>query len=125
VTGYTTIHAGSARQALTRLRFVCQLADSASSLPLAALNTLVSESIDVVVHCARTPAGPRVTEVALVEDLAGGAEATHFTVTEVFRRPGADAPLAWTGDVPARAVRRLADAGYDIRALLDPRGTWA
>jgi pilus assembly protein CpaF len=125
VTGYTTIHAGSARQALTRLRFVCQLADAAASLPLAALNTLVSESIDVVVHCARTPAGPRVTEVALVEDLAGGAEATHFTVTEVFRRPGADAPLAWTGDVPARAVRRLADAGYDIRALLDPRGTWA
>jgi pilus assembly protein CpaF len=125
VTGYTTIHAGSARQALTRLRFVCQLADAATSLPLAALNTLVSESIDVVVHCARTPAGPRVTEVALVEDLAGGAEATHFTVTEVFRRPGADAPLAWTGDVPARAVRRLADAGYDIRALLDPRGTWA
>jgi pilus assembly protein CpaF len=125
VTGFTTIHAGSARQALTRLRFVCQLADAAASLPLAALNTLVSESIDVVVHCARTPAGPRVTEVALVEDLAGGAEATHFTVTEVFRRPGADAPLAWTGDVPARAVRRLADAGYDIRALLDPRGTWA
>jgi pilus assembly protein CpaF len=125
VTGYTTIHAGSARQALTRLRFVCQLADAATSLPLAALNTLVSESIDVVVHCARTPAGPRVTEVALVEDLAGGAEATHFTVTEVFRRPGADAPLAWTGDVPARAVRRLADAGYDIRALLDPPGTWA
>ena len=124
VTGYTTIHAGSARQALTRLRFVCQLADASASLPLAALNTLVSESIDVVVHCARTPAGPRVTEVALVEDLAGGAEATHFTVTEVFRRPGADAPLAWTGDVPARAVRRLADAGYDIRALLDPRGTW-
>jgi pilus assembly protein CpaF len=125
VTGYTTIHAGSARQALTRLRFVCQLADAAASLPLAALNTLVSESIDVVVHCARAAAGPRVTEVALVEDLAGGAEATHFTVTEVFRRAGAEAPLAWTGDVPARAVRRLADAGYDVRALLDPRGAWA
>ncbi|HZM41725.1 MAG TPA: ATPase, T2SS/T4P/T4SS family, partial [Acidimicrobiales bacterium] len=85
VTGYTTIHAGSARQALTRLRFVCQLADTSGGLPLAALNTLVSESIDVVVHCARTAAGPRVTEVVLVEDLAGGAEATHFTVTEVFR----------------------------------------
>ena len=27
VTGYTTIHAGSARQALTRLRFIAQLAD--------------------------------------------------------------------------------------------------
>ncbi|HET6951857.1 MAG TPA: ATPase, T2SS/T4P/T4SS family [Acidimicrobiales bacterium] len=122
VTGYTTIHAGSARQALTRLRFVCQLADAAASLPLAALNTLVSESIDVVVHCTRTAAGPRVMEVALVEDLAGGAEATHFTLTEVFRRAGAGAPLAWTGDMPARVVRPLADAGYDIRALLHARG---
>jgi pilus assembly protein CpaF len=119
VTGYTTIHAGSARQALTRLRFVCQLADTSGGLPLAALNTLVSESIDVVVHCTRTALGPRVTEVALVEDLAGGAEATHFTLTEVFRRAGADQPLAWTGDVPARAVRPLADVGYDIRRLLD------
>ena len=121
VTGYTTIHAGSARQALTRLRFVCQLSDSSGGLPLAALNALVSESIDVVVHCARTARGPQVTEVALVEDLAGGAEATHFTLTEVFRRAGADQPLAWTGDVPARAVRALADAGYDIRRLLDAR----
>ena len=122
VTGYTTIHAGSARQALTRLRFVCQLTDLAGGgLPLAALNSLVSESIDVVVHCARTPAGPRVTEVALVEDLAGGAEATHFTVTEVFRRAGAGGPLSWTGDVPVRAVRRLADAGHDVRRLLDTR----
>jgi pilus assembly protein CpaF len=121
VTGYTTIHAGSARQALTRLRFVCQLADTSGGLPLTALNTLVSESIDVVVHCARTPAGPRVTEVVLVEDLAGGPEATHFTVTEVFRRPGAAGPLLATGDLPARAARPLADAGYDVRRLLDHR----
>lgn len=34
VTGYTTIHAGSARQALTRLRFVAQLSDAASQLPV-------------------------------------------------------------------------------------------
>ena len=54
VTGFTTIHAGSARQALTRLRFVCQLADAPGGLPLGALNALVSESIDVVVHCTRT-----------------------------------------------------------------------
>ena len=122
VTGYTTIHAGSARQALTRLRFICQLADTSGGLPLAALNSLVSESVDVVVQCIRTPAGPRVTEVAMVEDLAGGADATHFTVTEVFRRPGPDQPLAWTGDVPARAARTLADAGFDVRSLLEDAG---
>ena len=121
VTGYTTIHAGSARQALTRLRFVCQLAGTSGGLPLSALNALVSESIDVVVNCARTPQGPRVTEVALVEDLAGGPEATHFTITGVFGRTGAESPLVWTGNVPARAVRRFADAGYDVRRLLDWR----
>jgi pilus assembly protein CpaF len=119
VSGLTTIHAGSARQALTRLRFICQLADTAAGLPLAALNTLVSETIDVVVHCSRTPAGPRVTEVLAVEDLVGtGDGATQFTVTDVFRRPGPDQPLAWTGDVPARAGRALTEAGIHLRHLL-------
>jgi pilus assembly protein CpaF len=118
VTGFTTIHAGSARQALTRLRFICQLADTSGGLPLAALNTLVSESIDVVVHCARTPEGPRVTEVAMVEDLQGSLEATQFTVTEVFRRAGHDQSLGWTGNLPARAARPLGDAGFDVRRLV-------
>lgn len=34
VSGFTTIHAGSARQALTRLRFLAQLSDTARDLPL-------------------------------------------------------------------------------------------
>ena len=119
VKGFTTIHAGSARQALTRLRFVCQLADS--DLPMSALNTLVSEAVDVVVHCARTPDGPRVTEIVAVEDLAAGPEATQFTVTELLRRSGPDAPLTWTGQVPVRLERALTAAGYDVRTLLDQR----
>ena len=117
VKGFTTIHAGSARQALTRLRFICQLADN--DLPMSALNTLVSEAIDVVVHCARTADGPRVTEVLAVEDLAGGAEATQFTATSIFARPGPDQPLAWTGQVPARLDQLLRAAGFDLRQLLD------
>jgi pilus assembly protein CpaF len=126
VTGFTTIHAASARQALTRLRFVCQLADTSGGLPLAALNSLVSESIDVVVHCARTPAGPRVMEVVAVEDLAGGADATQFTATELFRRPAPDRPLAWTGQVPVRLGRALEASGHDVRRLLsgDPAVAW-
>jgi hypothetical protein len=43
-------------------------------------------------------------------------------VTEVFRRSGTDPALAWTGDVPARAARALADAGFEVRALLEGRG---
>ncbi len=53
VKGLTTIHAGSARQALTRLRFICQLAEVSNELPMSALNALVSESVDIVVHCSR------------------------------------------------------------------------
>jgi pilus assembly protein CpaF len=118
VKGFTTIHAGSARQALTRLRFICQLSDSTTPLPLTALNSLVSESIDIVVHCARTAEGPRVTEVIAVEDLAAGPEAAQFTVTQVFTAPSVGQQLGWSGDLPVRAARPLAAAGFDVRVLL-------
>ena len=119
VSGFTTIHAGSARQALTRLRFVAQLAGSGAELPLSALNALVSESIDIVVHCARTAAGPRVTEIIAVEDLQGGADATQFTTTQVFKRRTHDDPLIWTGQIPARAQQAFTSHGIDLRDLLD------
>jgi pilus assembly protein CpaF len=118
VKGFTTIHAGSARQALTRLRFVCQLADTSSELPLSALNTLVSEAVDVVVHCARTRQGLAVTEIVCVEELAGGFESTQFTVTEVFGRTRHDLPLTWTGVLPVRVARPLREAGHEVRDLL-------
>lgn len=118
VTGYTTIHAASARQALTRLRFICQLASVGSELPLSALNTLISDSVDLVVHCDRAAGGPIVTEVVAVEDLAGGPDATQFTVTDLFARTGRDEPLAWSGQLPARLARRLRGEGRDVRALL-------
>src|SRR6185436_8947048 len=44
VTGYTTVHAGSAAQALSRLRFICLLADEATNLGPATLATLVAEA---------------------------------------------------------------------------------
>ena len=118
VKGFTTIHAGSARQALTRLRFICQLSEAARDLPITALNALVSESIDVVVHCERGPLGPRVTEIVAVEDLASSGDAAQFTVTPVYGRRG-DGALVWTGNVPARLGHALQDRGGSIRELLD------
>ena len=118
VKGFTTIHAGSARQALTRLRFICQLADTSNELPMSALNSLVAESLDIVVQCSRTKQGLRVTEILAVEDLAAGPDATQFTVTELFERPRTDLPLRWTGNLPVRASRALREAGFDVRALL-------
>jgi pilus assembly protein CpaF len=123
VQGFTTIHAGSARQALTRLRFICQLADTRSELPVSALNTLVSESIDVVVHCARTASGPVVSSILAVEDLTGPSDATQFTVTEVFSRAQPTAHLAWTGQLPTRLGRRLTEHGHDIRKVLGATAT--
>ena len=118
VKGFTTIHAGSCRQALSRLRFICQLADTSSEIPMSALNSLVSESIDVVVQCAREADGPRVTEILAVEDQAAGFDSTQFTVTDLFRRSRVDQPLEWTGLLPNRAARALEGAGYDLRELL-------
>jgi pilus assembly protein CpaF len=120
VQGFTTIHAGSARQALTRLRFIAQLSDAAAELPMSALNTLVSESVDIVVHAARTADGPRVTSILAVEDQTGAPDATQFTTTEVFRGGSPGEALRWTGQVPSRLARALLDAGTDVRTLLDP-----
>ncbi len=119
VKGFTTIHAGSARQALTRLRFVCQLGDTGSQLPFSALNTLVSEAIDLVVHSERGPDGPRVTSIVAVEDLIGAADATQFTVTEIFARDSTQGTLAWTGNVPSRLAAAFRHAGSDVRQYLE------
>lgn len=117
VKGYTTIHAGSARQALTRLRFICQLADV--ELPLSALNNLVAEALDLVVFCERTRSGPKVQEITAVEDLAGTAEAVQFTTTELFSRPQPGEPLRWTGNLPVRLDRLLRASGTSARHLVE------
>lgn len=119
VKGYTTIHAGSARQALSRLRFVAQLADTSSELSMTALNSLVSEAVDLVVHCTRAGGRPQVAEIVAVEDLQTGPEATTFTTTPLFARARHDAPLRWTGDLPVRCGRAFDEAGFDLRDLLD------
>jgi pilus assembly protein CpaF len=119
VKGFTTIHAGSARQALTRLRFVAQLSGTGHDLSVAALTSLVTEAIDIVVHSARRPGGPVLTSVLAVEDLTGQADLGQFTTTDLFVREPATDQLTWTGNVPLRAGQQLAEAGIDVRRLLD------
>jgi pilus assembly protein CpaF len=117
VQGFTTIHAASARQALSRLRFICQLAETGSELSVTALSALVSEAIDVVVHCVRRGSDLRVTEVLAVEDLQVAAGMVNFTTTSVFARSRFADPLDWTGNLPTRAARALELAGYDVASL--------
>jgi pilus assembly protein CpaF len=119
VQGFTTIHASSARQALSRLRFICQLADTGSDLSVPALSALVSEAVDVVVHCARRGSSVEVTEVLGVEDLQVAGGSVAFTTTTVFARSHRGAPLRWSGNLPVRAARRMELAGYDVRSLAE------
>lgn len=118
VQGFTTIHAGSARQALSRLRFICQLAETGSELTVSALSALVSEAVDIVVHCARRDGDIRVTEVLAVEDLQVAAGTVAFTTTTVYARPRFGESLRWSGNLPVRAARALELHGYDLRTLV-------
>lgn len=117
VKGFTTIHASNARAALSRLRFLAELSDTAS-LPHGALTTLVSESIDLVVFSRRTEHGPRVMEILAVEELLGDASSAAFTVTEVFTRHGVDDELRPTGIRPHRLATALAAQGVDLGEVL-------
>jgi pilus assembly protein CpaF len=117
VTGFTTIHASNARGALSRLRFLAELSDSARNLPHSALTSLVSESIDLVVFSERTGSGPRVREIIAVEDLSAGPDSGAFTITDLFRS-GSDGLLHWTGSIPSRLSSRVARQGVDLPAVL-------
>jgi pilus assembly protein CpaF len=118
VQGFTTIHAGSARQALTRLRFIAQLADTSNEIPMTALNSLISEAVDLVVFAERTAHGLRVAEILALEEQSAGIDSVTFTTTDVFRRSTPAAPLAWTGQVPIRLARMFERRGFDVRRIL-------
>lgn len=117
VKGYTTIHAGSARQALGRLRFLAQLSEAARDLPLPALNNLVAESVDLVVQCRRDSDAVRVDEIVAVEDPVS-ANSSSFTLTELFLRAEPGEPLTWTGNLPGRISRLFQVVGLDALTVL-------
>jgi hypothetical protein len=85
---------------------------------MTALNALVSESVDIVVHCGRVGGTPRVLEVIAVEEQTTAADAATFTVTDLFARSRPERPLEWSGNIPSRAGRMLEHAGFDVRSLL-------
>jgi pilus assembly protein CpaF len=118
VKGFTTIHAANARGALSRVRFLAELSESAQNLPHSALTTLVADAVDLVVFSHRTADGPQVTEVLAVEDLAGSPASGAFTVTDLYGRSGPDRALRWTGNVPVRLGASFAAAGEDLMAIL-------
>ena len=116
VKGFTTIHAGSARQALTRLRFICQLADTPRAPAVGAQHprhrgdrrrrALRADAGRAAGHRDRSPS----------RTWPAAPDATQFTVTEVFRRAGVDEPAR-----PGPATCRCAPRGRsDERGLRRP-----
>ena len=110
VTGYATVHAGSARQALGRLRLMCQLAPDVREMPVEAITQLVAESIDIVVHLQRGPAGVRVTEVVAVEE-PGRDGTVSFETTPLYAPARHGQPPERTPHMSQRVASRLAAAG--------------
>ena len=112
----TTLHANSARDALSRLENMVGM--SGVELPLAALRTNISSAINVIVQVTRMTDGAR--RMVSVQEIVG-MEGEVITMQEIFKfeRFGMDSGGAIRGKFAATGIRSLfADRfkqwGYDL-----------
>ncbi len=111
VPGMCTLHANSAREAITKMCTLPLLAGE--NIGTAFVVPTVAASVDLVVQIGLDGDGRRrVREIAAVP---GRAEAGTIEVTDVFGREGE--ALVRAGGLPPHADR-FARAGYDLAALL-------
>jgi pilus assembly protein CpaF len=102
----STVHAGSAEEALRRVETLALMADVA--LPHSAVREQVAGAIDIVVHQRREPDGARrVVSVCEVVRAAGGVG-----TRELFARR--DSRAVWRAPLPASLAARLAAAGEPV-----------
>ena len=107
--GMCTIHANSAREAVTKLCTLPLLAGA--NVTASFVTPTVASSVDVVVHVAKEVSGRRrVTEIAA---LPGRCEADVVEVAALFR-----GPLLERGDGFPPHVERFAAHGIDLPELL-------
>ena len=113
--GMCTIHANSAREAITKMCTLPLLAGE--NVSHAFVVPTVASSVDLVVHTATDPEGRRrIREIAAVP---GRVEGDVVEVEEIFATRGDR--LVRAGGHPPHADR-YARAGYDLAALLDGAG---
>lgn len=102
----STVHAGSAEEALRRVETLALMADVA--LPHSAVRDQVAGAIDLVVHQRREADGARrVASVCEVVRAAGGVG-----TRELFARR--DGRAVWRAPLPASLAARLAAAGETV-----------
>jgi pilus assembly protein CpaF len=100
----STVHAGSAEEALRRVETLALMADVA--LPHAAIREQIAGAIDLVVHQRREPDGSRrVVAVSAVERVAGGVGTRELYAWREGRG-------RWRLPLPAELEARLAAAGW-------------
>lgn len=113
VPGMCTLHANSARDAVTKLCTLPLLAGE--NVGHAFVVPTVASAVDLVVHVAASPGGER--RVREIVALPGRAENGVVEVADLFvRRDGA---LVRAGGYPPHADR-FAERGYDLAQLLAP-----
>ncbi len=128
----STIHANGARQGLSALVSTAVMAGP--NVAADQVRSVFSSIIDLVVHTAREPKGPKgggrrqVMEIVAIPPLQGSE--TDFTVEPIFARSDFGAPLVATGnplpaDLEARLNRVAMAAGCSLHQILDGRGAIA
>lgn len=102
----TTIHANSAKEALTRLESMLSMAGI--DVPLRVVRDYVADAVDLLVHVARLPDGRRVVEeiaeVVASEDGVAVRPLHRFEMTS-FREGLAEGRFTASGHVPAFTAR--------------------
>jgi len=99
--GFSTLHANSTRDALSRLETMVLIADS--GLPLRAIRQQVASAFELVIQCVRLRTGVRrVADVAEV-DLS---EEGDYVLRSLYRLNHATDRLEATGTAPARVTQR-------------------
>ena len=113
--GMCTVHANSAREAVTKMCTLPLLAGS--NVASGFVVPTVASSIDIVVHMALQADGRR--RVQEIVGLPGRVEAETVEIADIFLTRGEE--LVRGEGFPPHA-ERFARAGHDLAALLTPRG---
>ena len=99
----TTVHANTARDALSRVETMVLMAGF--DLPLTAIREQIASALDLIVQLARRPDGSRV--VSSITEVQG-REGNTITLQDIFVRV-ANGPLVATGLRPSSSERLAAN----------------
>jgi pilus assembly protein CpaF len=123
----TTIHANSARDALTRLEMM--VAMTGVELPISVIRQYVAAGINLVVHGSRLKGGPR--RIMQVSEIAGIRDG-QYVLEDVFgfEQTGVDAEGTAVGEFYATGYRpkclaRMKAAGVQVSDDLFVQRRWS